>query len=503
MTNDKGQLIITVALKQELPHAWLAARNIPIHSLKALQSGMSLPDAGVLFVITGVGLAASAQAAAWISEQIQPRFAVNIGMAGSPRGRAGNWITPARVRCESGEEIELDTRLPFPWPENLERSEGGELLSVAEPLTDSGKACDIVDMEAFSQARVYAQAGICFSVLKYVSDTCDTDALLQFQQALPRMREQLQSVFSFLGKMSLPEISVVIPVYNRAAWIERCLLSVLHQSLVPREVIIVDDGSTDDLNQRLQKFSGRVRLISLSQNQGISHARNCGAAAACGDWLAFLDSDDLWERHKLRNQWRYLQRYPFYQALQSEEVWIRNGVRVNPCRHHAKPEGWIWTPSLARCLVSPSAILLRSELFRKLGWFDENLPACEDYDLWLRMARRYPVGLDPTPSVIKHGGHADQLSHAFPAMDRFRVYALMKALVQEKEPPRRKKLMEILKKKLSLLAGGARKRAKEAQADRYQALLARLACLASDGGAAQKGAFLQEKSDNLRWLINT
>src|SRR4030095_47562 len=111
-----------------------------------------------------------------------------------------------------------------------------------------------------------------------------------------------------------------------------------------------------------------------------------------------------------------------------EEIWLRNGVRVNPHRKHCKAGGDIFARSLDLCLVSPSAVVMRRELFARMGGFDESFPACEDYDLWLRGAAVMPVCLIDTPLVIKRGGHADQLSRQFWGMDRFRVTALCKLL---------------------------------------------------------------------------
>ncbi len=210
---------------------------------------------------------------------------------------------------------------------------------------------------------------------------------------------------------------------------------------------------------------------------------------ARGAWIAFLDSDDYWDADCLASQMAFIARNPFYQALQAEEIWMRHARRVNRCDHHAKPQGWVWRPSLDRCMISPSAVMLRRELFLALGGFDEALPACEDYELWLRLTRRHPLGLNPYPGLIKQGGHPDQLSVAYPAMDRFRVYALIKALACETEAQYQQALRDKLREKLTILTNGALKRGRQARAD----ALARLRAWVEDQ---------QQGLPEYQWLLN-
>jgi glycosyltransferase involved in cell wall biosynthesis len=212
-----------------------------------------------------------------------------------------------------------------------------------------------------------------------------------------------------------------------------------------------------------------VRLLA-TPNRGVAAARNTGAAAASGRWLAFLDSDDLWLRHKLSAQLAYFEASPESLVCQTDEIWIRNGRRVNPCRRHSKPEGDIFAASLERCLVSPSAVMLRRDLLERVGGFDESLPVCEDYDLWLRVSLDHRVGLVNQPLVIKRGGHADQLSRRHWGMDRFRVAALAKILVQPISPHQRLAVLKVLERKCAILAAGAENRGHSQEAARYRAL---------------------------------
>ena len=264
-----------------------------------------------------------------------------------------------------------------------------------------------------------------------------------------------------------PTVSVIIPTYNRWPLVGDAIDSVLAQRDGDFEVIVVDDGSTDDTVQQLSRFGSRLRVLQ-QPNRGVSAARNLAARHARGNYLAFLDSDDLWLPEKLAIQTVFMEQNPAVQICQTEEAWIRNGVRVNPKAKHRKPSGDIFLPSLELCLVSPSAVMLTRELFERVGGFDETLPVCEDYDLWLRIAVDHPVSLIDAALVIKRGGHADQLSRSMWGMDRYRVSALQKLLRSGLDGTRRAAAIEVLRRKFGVLASGARKRGKASEAAAYE-----------------------------------
>ena len=221
-----------------------------------------------------------------------------------------------------------------------------------------------------------------------------------------------------------PTVSVIIPTYNRGWILREAIDSVLSQEFSDYELIVVDDGSTDDTRAILDSY-GQDIIVLRQPNQGVSAARNRGIAESCAQLISFLDSDDLWLPQKLTRQVAFFQSNPDALICQTEETWVRNGVRVNPKKRHHKFSGMIFEPSLALCLVSPSAVMIRKTLFDTVGLFDESLPACEDYDLWLRVSCRYPVFLIDEPLIIKHGGHDDQLSKAA-GLDKYRIQALTK-----------------------------------------------------------------------------
>ncbi|MGE5310600.1 MAG: glycosyltransferase family 2 protein [Nitrospirota bacterium] len=224
----------------------------------------------------------------------------------------------------------------------------------------------------------------------------------------------------------VPEVSVVIPTFNRAAMVVEAVESVLAQDGVDFQLIVVDDGSTDDTASRLQRLSSAVHYHRQPRT-GVSASRNRGVALSRAPLIAFLDSDDLWLPGKLQVQTAFMDGHPEVMISQTEEIWMRNGRRLNPKIRHRKPSGDIFRRSLGLCLVSPSAVMIRRELFDRVGYFDETLPMAEDYDLWLRVAAEYPVYLLPEPMVVKRGGHPDQLSATL-GIDRYRIRALEKLL---------------------------------------------------------------------------
>ena len=229
-----------------------------------------------------------------------------------------------------------------------------------------------------------------------------------------------------------PLVSVIIPTYNRADLVRQAVASVEAQTFRDFEIVAVDDGGTDGTYEVLASRR-ELRVLRHPHRRGVSAARNTGIAAARGEWLAFLDSDDLWLPEKLARQILLLEGPPELRLCQTDETWVRRGVRVNKPAAFGKVAGRIFLPSLARCMISPSAVMLHRRLFDDHGGFDATLPAAEDYDLWLRLTWRYEVGLVDEPLVIKRGGHPDQLSAQW-GIDRFRIRALVKLLTDPDLP---------------------------------------------------------------------
>lgn len=254
------------------------------------------------------------------------------------------------------------------------------------------------------------------------------------------------------------DISVIIPAYNRAQLLPRALNSVLAQTFIPREIIVVDDGSTDNTKAVVENGYAKARYLRF-EHQGVSQARNAGIAVSRSEWLAFLDSDDEWLPRKLERQCEALKRAPQYRLCHTDEIWVRSGWRVNPMKKHAKFGGEIFLHCLPRCVISPSSVVIHRSLFERLGGFDASLPACEDYDLWLRICALHPVLYLSEAQLVKYGGHEDQLSRRYWGMDRFRIRALEKLLdVDSLSPTYRMAALRMLLHKLEIVCNGARKR---------------------------------------------
>ena len=267
-----------------------------------------------------------------------------------------------------------------------------------------------------------------------------------------------------------PGLSVIIPTYNRAALVPEAMASVLAQTWRDFEVLVVDDASRDGTAEALAAFGSRIRLLRSPSRLGVAAARNLGISAARGQWLAFLDSDDLWRPEKLARQMAYLAGLPELVLCQTEETWERQGLKVNQPRSHRKIGGWIFFQSLERCLVSPSAVILHRTVFQEHGGFDEGLPAAEDYDLWLRLSWRYQIGLLPEALVIKRGGRGDQLSAQW-GLDRFRIRALLKLLDDPGLPaPEALAARRTLARKCAIYAQGCEKRDRLEEAGVYRGL---------------------------------
>jgi len=254
------------------------------------------------------------------------------------------------------------------------------------------------------------------------------------------------------------KFSVIIPSYDRVGFLPRAIDSVLAQANDSLEIIVIDDGSTDGTYEFLNENYPDIILIQ-QENSGVSAARNKGISQASGEWIALLDSDDEWLEGKLHEQLSELENSGL-KVCHADEIWIRNGVRVNQMNKHKKRGGAIFKYCLPLCAMSPSSIVIHRSVFESVGLFDESLPACEDYDLWLRITAHYEVAFIDKPLINKYGGHEDQLSRQYWGMDRFRVTALDKLL---SKPENIAKLgeenygaaIDMLLKKLKILLKGA------------------------------------------------
>jgi len=268
----------------------------------------------------------------------------------------------------------------------------------------------------------------------------------------------------------VPLVSVVIPTYNRASVIERAVGSVLGQTFRDLELLVVDDGSRDATTDVLSKFDGKLEIV-FQPNRGVSAARNAGIERSRGALIAFLDSDDEWLPDKLALQVRAWRTQQALFISHTEEIWLRDGRIVPQKELHRKQGGRFFERALERCLISPSSVMISRLLLDKVGWFDEQLPAAEDYDLWLRVTAFHDVDFVPVPLVVKHGGSPDQLSLTTPAIDRFRIRAIEKMVNCPSLPGNyRDAAIRELVRKCRIVASGSEKRGKTDEARRYREL---------------------------------
>ncbi len=282
--------------------------------------------------------------------------------------------------------------------------------------------------------------------------------------------------------MQKPFFSVIIPTYNRRLFLKIALSSVLAQTFDDYEVVIVDDGSTDKTGEMVENLAATVRSKAqkiryfYQQNKGPSAARNLGIKHARGSFICFLDSDDRYREDKLKITCEYIKKYPQYKIFHTEEIWYKYGTLLPQKIYHKKPNGSVFENSVKMCCIGMSTSVVQKDIFTEIGLFDEKLPACEDYDFWLRVTSRHRVCLIPVCLTIKEGGHPGQLSFKYAAMDTFRIYALKKIIESNELSGGNLKIAaDELKRKCEIFINGALKRKKLEEAKRYQLLMEKYA----------------------------
>lgn len=270
------------------------------------------------------------------------------------------------------------------------------------------------------------------------------------------------------------QISVILPTYNRAYCLKRTIDSVLSQTYKEFQLYLVDDGSTDETKNVIECYQNESRLSYIYQeNKGVSAARNLGIQQAQADWIALLDSDDEWLPNKLEKQVDFIRKNPLTRFVHSNEIWIRNGVRVNPKKKFDKSHDELFRRSLEMCLISPSTVVMKKELCLQHGLFNEDFTVCEDYDLWLKILATEEIGFIPDFLIKKYGGHDDQLSTKFPAMDYWRIRSLIDLLGNKlvTDEMKRALIKTEIRKKADILLDGYLKHQKLTEHEELKALL--------------------------------
>ncbi len=243
-------------------------------------------------------------------------------------------------------------------------------------------------------------------------------------------------------------VSVIIPTYNRERFVTKAVDSIFKQTYRKFEVIVVDDGSTDNTQELLAGYGEDIVCVR-QKNRGPAAARNTGIKTARHDLIAFLDSDDWFDEKKLEIQTRAMGREPCFLISHTQEIWYRQGRLLNQKKKHHKSSGNIFARCLELCAVGMSTIMVRKELFDRIGLFDENFRCCEDYDLWLRASIGHKFLLIDRALTYKQGGREDQVSFCYrTGMDRFRIKSILKILESGEPNPDQTRLAkkELVKK---------------------------------------------------------
>jgi len=460
-------IMICVALECELPDEF--KKKYPDYWLRAasLMSGgfQRLVNRSFFVLVTGVGKK-SAVVIEFAIRHLNLTEIVNFGTAGSSFFKRYQWVM-LRSSTYNKQSINChyQTSLPIPYHQfNL-------VDGVCVTEKDLHVVGEAIDMESFFLAETCQLASIPFVSIKCITDFNNHETDRDFNQSILLFRDLFMSFLSLLFITSY-EISVVIPVYNRPRFVNRAIQSVANQSIPPKEIIVIDDGSTPPV----KNDHSLIRLIRNEDNQGVSIARNLGISHATSDWIAFLDSDDIWATNHLDVLLTYIRHHTLCRWVQTDEDWNRNGEYVNKKAYHKKPLGWAFESSLKRCLVSPSAVMIHRSLFDWIGSFNPSFIACEDYDLWLRFLRYFPVGFANTKTMTKFAGHDGQLSMVTPVLDRFRVQSLINLYNHESNSEFKAMISKVLQHKLMVLIQGAKKRSLFSDYADYNNLIDQLNC---------------------------
>ena len=255
------------------------------------------------------------------------------------------------------------------------------------------------------------------------------------------------------------KISVVIPTLNRINTLQRALDSVINQTYKAAEIIVVDNGSSDGTLKFLREQYPKITILT-EKKIGVSSARNKGIKKSINQWIALLDSDDAWHPRKLEIQTSMLDSaLKEYNLIHTDEVWFRNNKHINQMKKHKKQGGYIFERCLSLCCISPSSVLFKKNILDKVGLFDESLPVCEDYDMWLKICSSEEVLFAQDKLTYKYGGHKDQLSKSYWGMDRFRIKSIENIIKNfDLTYNQKKQAKKELIKKLKIIINGAFKR---------------------------------------------
>ncbi len=218
--------------------------------------------------------------------------------------------------------------------------------------------------------------------------------------------------------------SVIIPTFNRSQMLLEAVQSVLKQTLLPKEILVIDDGSSEPLGPLVAEIgSPLIRYIKQSHTGMAGQVRNVGVSQSTGEWVSFLDSDDLWYPEKLaRTAATITSETP--PLIHCKERWIRCGSEVSQRKQKHQRRGDIFSDCLKKCIIGPSTVTMKRDVYENLGGFREDLEIAEDYEFWLRYCNMYAVEYIDEPLVEKRAGDWDQLSEKYNEIEIFRIRGL-------------------------------------------------------------------------------
>jgi len=276
-----------------------------------------------------------------------------------------------------------------------------------------------------------------------------------------------------LAMSSYPLVSVIIPTYNRKAFLIEALHSVFKQTYGNLEIIVVDDGSDDNTKEGLKEFlkHPNFKYLFIRHNGHPGAVRNRGVLEASGEYIAFLDSDDLWKEQKTEKQINFMLKRPDTAVCHTREEWIRRGRTVSQAGQRHKKEGYIFKDALKKCIIGPSTVMIKHSVLDECGGFNEELEIAEDYEMWLRLTALYSIGYIDIPLVVKRGGHSDQLSEKYGYIEYFRIKALQNVIdLRFFSKEQRVQVLRELSRKCRIYANGCIKRGKLKEGEKYNKL---------------------------------
>ncbi len=209
----------------------------------------------------------------------------------------------------------------------------------------------------------------------------------------------------------MPKVSVIIPTYQYAQFVGQAIESVLAQTYKDFEVIVVDDGSTDNTSEVLAGFRNQISVIHHQENRGLSAARNTGIRASKGQYVAFLDADDAWLPDKLRLQVKLLDQSPDVGLVFSDMTYFgeRYGSKKRAFQEVSPSSGKVFKDLFVKHFIPMPTVIVRKRCFEKVGLFDESLTPCADHDMWLRIAKFFKVDYVDAP-LAKYRLHQRNMS---------------------------------------------------------------------------------------------